>query len=162
MEVLQDPDPILEGVESIQVGALKTKSAIQVAELQQLVNNGELEKVLNDFLSMYKVMAIKNEAFQALVKQLLLCKGPLLHHCTVGKDRTGIGSLIIYLLLGVGEEDILDEYLLTNQANYSPQWLMQLKEKFGNQQLFSKLLDVQEELLQHTFTSILETYGSYE
>ncbi|KAG0125294.1 protein-tyrosine phosphatase-like protein [Tuber indicum] len=38
---------------------------------------------------------------------------PLLIHCTVGKDRTGVITALILLLAGVGEEVIAEEYALT-------------------------------------------------
>lgn len=40
--------------------------------------------------------------------------GAVLFHCFAGKDRTGVAAAIIYSLLGVGNADILEEYLLTN------------------------------------------------
>ncbi len=36
-------------------------------------------------------------------------------HCTAGKDRAGIGAAIIETILGVSGEDILDDYLATNE-----------------------------------------------
>ncbi len=38
----------------------------------------------------------------------------ILWHCTVGKDRAGIGALIIEEILGVAREDIIEDYLKTN------------------------------------------------
>lgn len=40
--------------------------------------------------------------------------GSLVHHCTAGKDRTGFGSALIHMLLGVSEEDIYRDFLQTN------------------------------------------------
>ena len=39
----------------------------------------------------------------------------ILWHCTAGKDRTGTGALILQALLGVSREDILADYLATNE-----------------------------------------------
>ena len=39
---------------------------------------------------------------------------PSLHHCTGGKDRTGISTALLHRLLGVSDADILDDFLLTN------------------------------------------------
>jgi protein-tyrosine phosphatase len=38
---------------------------------------------------------------------------PLLFHCTAGKDRTGVTAMLILSVLGVADEDILDDYELT-------------------------------------------------
>ena len=39
----------------------------------------------------------------------------VLWHCTAGKDRTGIAALFIQELLGVSREDIMADYLSTNE-----------------------------------------------
>lgn len=41
-------------------------------------------------------------------------KQSLLFHCAAGKDRTGIGALLVLKALGVDEETITKDYLLTN------------------------------------------------
>lgn len=40
---------------------------------------------------------------------------PLLVHCTAGKDRTGIVSALILRALGVSQQDVVFDYLLTNK-----------------------------------------------
>ena len=42
--------------------------------------------------------------------------GAVLYHCSAGKDRVGIGTLIILSALGVSREDIIKDYLLTNES----------------------------------------------
>ena len=42
--------------------------------------------------------------------------GPVLIHCTAGKDRTGLLAALTHTVLGVHRDDILADYLLTNQA----------------------------------------------
>ncbi len=39
---------------------------------------------------------------------------PALLHCTTGKDRTGWAAAALLMLLGVSDEDVMAEYLLTN------------------------------------------------
>lgn len=39
-----------------------------------------------------------------------ILEGAVLYHCSVGKDRTGVTSALIYLLCGVAEADILADY----------------------------------------------------
>ncbi|SNU08930.1 protein-tyrosine phosphatase [Lachnospiraceae bacterium] len=41
-------------------------------------------------------------------------KGAVLWHCTAGKDRAGIASVIIEEILGVSRKDIIEDYLSTN------------------------------------------------
>ena len=41
---------------------------------------------------------------------------PSLVHCVAGKDRTGFAVAIVHRLLGVHEDDLMHDYLLTNSA----------------------------------------------
>ena len=40
---------------------------------------------------------------------------PLLYHCTAGKDRTGFATVLLLSALGVDWDQIIADYLLTNQ-----------------------------------------------
>lgn len=42
--------------------------------------------------------------------------GPVLIHCTAGKDRTGLLAALTHHVLGVNEADMVADYLLTNEA----------------------------------------------
>lgn len=39
---------------------------------------------------------------------------PMLIHCTGGKDRTGVISAVIQLLMGIDKEKVLEDYLISN------------------------------------------------
>lgn len=41
---------------------------------------------------------------------------PVYFHCSGGKDRAGITALLVLQILGASDQDILDDYLLTNVA----------------------------------------------
>ncbi|HZG32352.1 MAG TPA: tyrosine-protein phosphatase, partial [Sphingopyxis sp.] len=41
---------------------------------------------------------------------------PSLVHCVAGKDRTGFAVAVVHRLLGVHEDDLMQDYLLTNSA----------------------------------------------
>lgn len=41
----------------------------------------------------------------------------VLFHCSAGKDRTGVVSAILLLLAGVGDEDIIENYMMTKECN---------------------------------------------
>lgn len=50
------------------------------------------------------------EFFQILLKHT---EGALLYHCTIGKDRVGVGTMLVLSALGVDRETIMEDYLLT-------------------------------------------------
>ena len=39
--------------------------------------------------------------------------GALLYHCTIGKDRVGVGTMLLLSALGVNRDIIMEDYLLT-------------------------------------------------
>jgi protein-tyrosine phosphatase len=53
--------------------------------------------------------------FRTLFTHLLQDSAPLVIHCTAGKDRTGFACALILHTLGVPEEVISEDYLLTNR-----------------------------------------------
>lgn len=54
-------------------------------------------------------------SFRTLFGHLLEDDAPFVVHCTAGKDRTGFACALILHTLGVSEEIIAEDYLLTNQ-----------------------------------------------
>jgi protein-tyrosine phosphatase len=53
--------------------------------------------------------------FRSLFAYLLEDRAPLVIHCTAGKDRTGFACALILHALGVSEDLIAEDYLLTNR-----------------------------------------------
>lgn len=45
---------------------------------------------------------------------------PLVFHCTAGKDRTGIVAALLLRILGATEDDVLQDYLATNERLRPP------------------------------------------
>jgi protein-tyrosine phosphatase len=54
-------------------------------------------------------------SYKSLFAHLLGDSAPLVIHCTAGKDRTGFAAALILKSLGVSDDVIVDDYLLTNQ-----------------------------------------------
>jgi protein-tyrosine phosphatase len=53
---------------------------------------------------------------------------PTVFHCTVGKDRTGLVAALLLDLLGVDDDDILDDYELTNEHQSPERWQKEISE----------------------------------
>ena len=68
----------------------------------------------------YRAFVTDNSArYAELFGHLLHNDAPLVFHCTAGKDRTGFAAALILSALGVSRDDIMADYLLTNQL-YKP------------------------------------------
>ncbi len=60
------------------------------------------------------------EAFRKILLRIMqhdYSKGPVLWHCTEGKDRCGMTAALVLEALGVDRETILQDYLKTNLVN---------------------------------------------
>lgn len=68
---------------------------------------------------LYKTLAwrpVLAGTFQLYFEALADRNGASLLHCLAGKDRTGVAVALLHSLLGVHDDDIMADYLLTNVA----------------------------------------------
>lgn len=84
-------------------------------------------------------------------------KVPLLFHCSAGKDRTGMGAALILYSLGVDEETIMKDYLLSNK--YLANKYAKYKEQFP---ALSSLFEVKPTFLKAGIDRIKKDHGSVE
>jgi protein-tyrosine phosphatase len=96
--------------------------------------------------------------FRALFAHLLEDRAPLVIHCTAGKDRTGFACALVLHALGVPDEVIADDYLLTNQfykrdPSASTELPDEIKQVLGT---------VRTTFLEASFAAIEADYGSLE
>lgn len=89
---------------------------------------------------------------------------PALIHCTAGKDRTGWAAAALLMFAGATEQDVFDDYLLTNEM-----LLPKFEEMFarfeaagGDRALFLPLLGVQRAYLESAFDEALRRYGTID
>lgn len=82
---------------------------------------------------------------------------PLVFHCSAGKDRTGMAATLILYALGVDEETIRAEYLLSNQY-LSDKYAPLIAEHSNAEPVFV----VKEEYLQAGIDLIKEQHSSVE
>jgi len=86
-----------------------------------LIDRGnDKENVYQDFSNMGEVYSylVRHEEFSRRVVEALEIIAepdnlPLVFHCSAGKDRTGVLTAIVLGILGVTDEDIIEDYTLT-------------------------------------------------
>lgn len=77
---------------------------------------GELDGISNaDVGNSYIEMLAAHGRELGVAIERLLASGPGLYHCTAGKDRTGLLSMLILGTVGVAGEHILDDFVLSNE-----------------------------------------------
>jgi len=104
--------------------------------------------------------------YQAFFELLLDEKNyPLLFHCTAGKDRTGFATVLILSVLGVDQQTIIDDYLLTNQYRKKVEEaeIEEVAAKHGiDKKHLYPLLVVKEEYLKGAYDAIRESYDTMD
>jgi len=92
---------------------------------------------------------------------------PTVVHCTAGKDRTGFASALVLFALGVPEESVFEDYLLTNyyQQNFVRfvlRWVPLYSFFRTDPEDLRPLLEARREYLQASIDAMVETYGSID
>ena len=94
--------------------------------------------------------------------------GAVLWHCGSGKDRTGLGTALLLLLLGAEEETIMQDYMRTNEYLAGElQYMQRLARTWediprGADRKLAALYQVKEEYLETAFMTIKKEYGTQE
>jgi protein-tyrosine phosphatase len=89
---------------------------------------------------------------------------PLVFHCSAGKDRTGLAAIFLLTALGVGFEDILEDYFITNlYARAHAREIIGILNRDGfNGNLMQPMLEVRQEYLDAALDVITKISGSLE
>lgn len=111
IEVQNHPTPDIPGITRLHIPVFENKD-VSPQGLYEMFSN---EKIQGVFTNVYLDMLKSGSA--AFRKVFLTLRDypdqPILIHCTAGKDRTGVLSALILLLLGVEREIVAREYELT-------------------------------------------------
>lgn len=107
--------------------------------------------------------------YRLYVNALAERESPSLLHCLAGKDRTGLAAALIHNLLGVHQDDIVADYLLTNTAGNAEARIeagaRHVREGFGmamDDAAVRVLMGVEAQFLDRSFATIAERHGSVE
>lgn len=138
---------------------------------ENLIKNVNINTTNKFMKSIYENFITNKNAiigYQKFIEILLKQKnGSVLFHCHAGKDRTGFAALIILKILGVSEEDIFKDYLITNEMRKAENTniIYNLKEKgYTKNELesISLALSVDKSYLQSSINKADEIYGSFD
>jgi protein-tyrosine phosphatase len=89
---------------------------------------------------------------------------PALFHCTTGKDRTGWAAATLLMLLGVADDDVMRDYLLTNEElmPVMQNVLDQFAAAGGDPELLLPVVGVEEDYLDAALDEMRTKYGTIE
>ncbi|MGW0177418.1 tyrosine-protein phosphatase [Rhodococcus sp. NPDC003322] len=170
------PDRAPASVREVPLDVLADQvQASMAAQMQSVLEEPAiLEKYLGDthamdlFLEVYRDLVTLPSAlasYRAMFVDLAAPDAlPALVHCTTGKDRTGWATASLLLLLGVDEDDVFHDYLLTNDQLLPS--FQAVFDKFtaggGDPKLLELVLGVRPEYLQTALGQMREKFGTVE
>ncbi len=140
---------------------------------------GVREQIQSGTLSALAVRRVMRQAYRSFVTDYADQWAELFHkiagadnlptvvHCTAGKDRTGFASALILLALGVPEQTVFEDYMLTNQYRrnfyaFVLRWVSLYSLFRTNPDDLIPLLEARPEYLRESLDAIHEGYGSVE
>ncbi len=98
------------------------------------------------------------EQFAALFAHLLEDDTPLVFHCTAGKDRTGFAAALILRALGVADDVVLHDYLMTNDLYRRPAAVG----GSAPQEVLDVIWRVQADFLEAAFEAVQRDHGGLD
>ncbi|MFD9726789.1 tyrosine-protein phosphatase [Streptomyces sp. NPDC059072] len=150
----------------------KAPAAAQLKDLlsdpvvaEERLGGGKAQALFADVYRSFVGTASAQASYRMLLEELADPQaGPLLFHCTAGKDRTGWGATIILSLLGADDETLMAEYLSVNSA--VKQAFAPLIEGFtaagGDPDIALALIGVFPSYLEAALDEVETRYGSME
>jgi protein-tyrosine phosphatase len=139
---------------------------------QEIAEGGATAEDMAAFMQHINREFVQHHAqpFRRMFEELLqLDDGGFMINCAAGKDRTGFGAAMILAALGVSNEDIVHDYMLSDRYFPIERELERVLRKYGdeaggnlNKDLIMPMMQVRPEYIRAALQAIEEEYGSAE
>lgn len=160
MEVSQQPDDTVPGCAYIHCSAADTGNAQGGnVDIAQLIRQSFPQQLAGYLMETYRTLPFRNPAYQIMFDLIKKHQVPFVFHCTAGKDRTGVAAYLILKTLGVDDETIIHDYMLSNE--YRKDENEKMIAMAGGSPALRELLVVKEAFLQLSIHSIQKKYGDF-
>ncbi len=171
-EVAEAPDIIPQGTEIEYINEPIYFDVEDTARIKERIISGEMSKVeANDILVEGNRLFATDMAqrFKPFIDCLLEGKGPIVYHCTSGKDRTGFATMLLLSAVNVGRDTIVEDYLLSNYYRYEMNQKRLKKLRYAsivkrklNLETIAPLMIVDKRYIDAAYDAIEEKYGTVE
>jgi protein-tyrosine phosphatase len=153
--LLPMPDPARGG------DIRKLMEGTTVDQLDDIFGGGKAEKMMRE--SAAGLVRERREPYSLFLKALARADHvPALFHCSAGKDRAGWAGSVVLLSIGVPEEQVIEQYLLSNRAG---QEIIERQKQVGNEfwhDALAPLVGVREEYIQSSLDAVREDWGDFD
>ncbi len=177
-EVTERPTPTFGSEDNIHISVSDPDNAFAEAAAKAHEDGAE-KLILADAVRYYREVVTDNlHRYIPVFEQIFDAENhPVLFHCTAGKDRTGFVAAALLKFLGVDDETVFADYLLTNTllGDRTEERLQAWAKRMANQR-GTPITEINEEalgalrilmlthadMLQSTFDAVDELYGSWD
>lgn len=108
-----------------------------------------------------RLLDIGRTAYRRLFETIAETDGRVLFHCAAGKDRTGVGAVLLLSLAGAGADDIVRDYSVSRErlAGAMPFFEKNMRERGGDVSKLAALMASNPEDLRATLVHLDERWG---
>ncbi|CAM2856273.1 tyrosine-protein phosphatase [Prescottella defluvii] len=160
-------NPLVGGPDRIPEGVGYTNIPVEFGDLIALAQTIESPEQGRQFMEDTNRSFVTDPARRASFKQLLTeiadSDGPVLFHCSAGKDRAGWIAALLLTISGVSEQTVFDDYLLSNEylAESNAATLTQIRGALGDQAALNlePILTAERSYLAAGFEQMRTDYG---
>lgn len=151
------------GLYATLVGAIGSGDPVKQ---EQMLGGGRAEAYMRDIYRTFVSSPENRAQFAATLREIADSgQGPILYHCTSGKDRTGWMSYVLLRALGVPEATAGSDYLASNtfRGAYDAQVRAGLKQsgRMQNPDLLIPLQEVRQDYLDAATAQLQADYGGF-
>lgn len=144
----------------IPIGNITKESSLTMFSVLNNPNSSE-NTVDSMMLSFYKNFSESIHSYKSFFRVLLEPNSNVLFHCSAGKDRTGIASVLLLKALDFDDDTILDDFMRSNDAVRGVD--LDKMKMYGIPEKYAQILmKVKPEYLKEAISIINLKYGSLE
>ena len=115
------PNDKIDGVHCVNIDIMAGRTNMdRMSSAEGWIKDLDPARMDGEMLEIYRYFVMSPHAKEGYREFLQLCLknegGAILFHCAHGKDRTGFAAAVILKILGVADEDIYKDYMLTNEV----------------------------------------------
>lgn len=115
VEVTPKPDVVPGGARYVRFNVIGDDVELGALDPKSLTDAAGARELLTDVYRMFVAEDNARAQFAGLLRAIAAADGPHVFHCSAGKDRTGWAAAVVQRILGVSPDDVLADYLLTNE-----------------------------------------------
>jgi Protein tyrosine/serine phosphatase len=167
----ENPDrlPRQDGIRQVALPIFDANSHME-QEVKDHIRTGQLDGIDPDELlkdAYAQFVSRFTPQFRGFISEVVAAEGrPILFHCTAGKDRTGFAAALILRILGVPQQAVLRDYMLSQfywqKSMRNLLLFVRLTRGPRAMRLVQQLSSAKEDYLLTAFAKVDELYGSFD